>query len=96
MIKVLITDDQMLLAEGIKSVLEASGKIEVTDIAKDGIECLESIKKNRPEVVLLDIRMPNMNGVIATREIKRTYPDVKVERVTIHVTTALPPATALI
>jgi len=68
----------MLLAEGIKSVLEASGKIEVTDIAKDGIECLESIKKNRPEVVLLDIRMPNMNGVIATREIKRTYPDVKV------------------
>jgi len=78
MIKVLITDDQMLLAEGIKSVLEASGKIEVTDIAKDGIECLESIKKNRPEVVLLDIRMPNMNGVIATREIKRTYPDVKV------------------
>ena len=78
MIKVLIADDQKILAEGIKTVLETSEEIKVTGIAADGEEALEMIKKEQPDVALLDIRMPNMNGVVATREIKKLYPQVKV------------------
>jgi len=77
-IKVLIADDQGILADGIKSVLKASEEIEVVGIASDGFEALQKTKELLPDVVLMDIRMPNMNGVVATKEIKRTLPDVKV------------------
>lgn len=78
MIKVLVTDDQQLLAEGIKTVLETSPEITVVGIALNGEDCLEKIKKCKPDVVLIDIRMPVMNGVIATKEIKSRYPEIKV------------------
>lgn len=77
-IKVLIADDQKLLAEGIKGVLEASEEIEVIGIAKDGEEALHIAKETVPDVVLMDIRMPNVNGVIATKQIKSALPDCKV------------------
>lgn len=77
-IKVTIVDDQVILAEGIKSVLETDEGIEVLDIAADGFDALEKIAKNVPDVVLMDIRMPNMNGVVATQRVKAEYPDVKV------------------
>lgn len=77
-IKVLIVDDQVILAEGIKSVLETDGGLEVTGIAFDGFDALKKIDENLPDVVLMDIRMPNMNGVVATKSIKVQYPDVKV------------------
>ncbi len=77
-IKVLVTDDQAELAEEIKSVLETDEALEVTGIAKDGFDALEKMAENTPDVVLLDIRMPNMNGVVATRRIKEEYPDTKV------------------
>jgi len=78
MIKVLIVDDQKLLAEGIQSVIEVSEDIKVIGLAYDGFQAIESIQKNQPDVVLLDIRMPNMNGVVATKEIKSKFPQVKV------------------
>lgn len=78
MIKVIIADDQKILAEGIRTVLETSEKIKVIALASDGEDCLKKIAEEKPDVVLLDIRMPNMNGVIATREIKKNYPDIKV------------------
>ncbi len=77
-IKVLICDDQAILADGIRSVLSSCEDLEVAGIAQDGFEALSLVEKTRPDVVLMDIRMPNMNGVIATQEIKRRYPDVKV------------------
>ncbi len=77
-IKVMIVDDQPILAEGIRSVLSNSGEIETVGVAKDGADALEKMEKSLPDVVLMDIRMPNMNGVVATGEIKKRYPAVKV------------------
>ena len=67
MIKVLIVDDQAILADGIKSVLSSCPELEVVGIASDGVKALEEVDKTSPDVVLMDIRMPNMNGVIATQ-----------------------------
>lgn len=77
-IKVIIADDQTILAEGIKSVLETDKSIEIVGIAQDGFQALELVEKVLPDVVLMDIRMPNMNGVVATQRIKSEYPSVKV------------------
>lgn len=77
-IKVMIADDQVILSEGIRSVLASSSELEVIAVAHDGQEALELMEKQQPDVVLLDIRMPRMNGVVATGEIKKRYPAVKV------------------
>lgn len=77
-IKVLVVDDQKELAEELASVLSSDEGLTVVGIANDGFDALEKMKENLPDVVLLDIRMPNMNGVVATQRIKSEYPDVKV------------------
>ncbi len=77
-IKVLIVDDQSILAEGIRSILETDEALQVTGIALDGFEALEKMKETQADVVLMDIRMPNMNGVVATERIKAEYPESKV------------------
>lgn len=78
MIKILLVDDQMILAEGIKSVLETCADFEVAGIASDGAEAVELSEKFRPDVVLMDIRMPNMNGVVATKRIKEIDKNIKI------------------
>lgn len=77
-IKVMVVDDQKELAEEIASVLLTDGGLEVVGTALDGFDALEKMPALQPDVVLLDIRMPNMNGVVATQRIKAEYPDVKV------------------
>ena len=78
MIKVLIVDDQAILADGIRSVLSSCDELEVVGVALDGLRALEAVEHMKPDVVLMDIRMPNMNGVIATRQIKERSPETKV------------------
>ena len=78
MIKVMLVDDQIILAEGIKSVLETSDDIRVVGVACDGTEAVDMADSLKPDVVLMDIRMPTMNGVAATKKIKETRPECKI------------------
>ena len=77
-IKVLVVDDQKELAEEIGNVLASDSGLEFVGTAADGFDALDKIAEKMPHVVLLDIRMPNMNGVVATQRIKTEHPDVKV------------------
>lgn len=78
MIKILIADDQTILADGIRSVLASCDEFSVVGIASNGEDAVRLAGEKQPDVVLMDIRMPIMNGVIATREIKMKYPNMKV------------------
>lgn len=78
MIEVLLVDDQQILAEGIKSVLQTCPDIRVCGIAGDGAQAVEYCEKTPPDIVLMDIRMPNMNGVVATKRIKEISPATKI------------------
>lgn len=77
-IKVLVVDDQTTLAEELKAVLQTDEQLTVVGTAADGFQALEKMALTKPDVVLMDIRMPNMNGVVATQRIKTEYPDAKV------------------
>lgn len=77
-IKVLLADDQSQLTESIKSVLETDEEISVVGVACDGADAVEQCKLLQPDVVLMDIRMPNMNGVMATQRVRAECPNTKV------------------
>ncbi|MBO5736271.1 MAG: response regulator transcription factor [Clostridia bacterium] len=77
-VRVLVVDDQTELANEISAVLATDASLQVVGTACDGFEALEKISTTKPDVVLMDIRMPNMNGVVATSRIKTNYPNVKV------------------
>ncbi|MBQ7369041.1 MAG: response regulator transcription factor [Clostridia bacterium] len=77
-IRVLVVDDQEELAKELKSVLETDEELAVVGLATDGFDALEKMPACAPDVVLMDIRMPNMNGVVATRRIKEEYSQTKV------------------
>lgn len=83
-IKVMIADDHVLMREGVKQLLEFDGSIEVIAEAADGLECLESLKSVKPDVLLLDINMPNKNGLETLEEIKKNNIKVKVIFLTVH------------
>ncbi|MCH3917893.1 MAG: response regulator transcription factor [Spirochaetia bacterium] len=78
MIKVLIADDQQLIRESLKIVLQQTETIEVTDSVGNGYQVIQSVKEKKPDVILMDIRMPNLDGVQCTRQIKEQYPQIKI------------------
>ncbi len=78
MIKVLIADDQELIRESLKIVLQTKENIEVTDAVENGQEVIKSIRKKLPDVILMDVRMPKMDGVQCTKIIKENYPAIKI------------------
>ncbi|PKM64378.1 MAG: DNA-binding response regulator [Firmicutes bacterium HGW-Firmicutes-20] len=75
-IKVLIVDDQPILREGLKSLLATCEDIDVIAEAGNGKEAIEQLNHVTPDVILMDIRMPVLNGVEATKQIKEKYPSV--------------------
>ena len=82
--KVMITDDHSLIREGIRQLLEFDGSIEVIGEASNGVECLEKLEILSPAVLLLDINMPEMNGIDVLKQLKETESDVKVLILTVH------------
>lgn len=83
-IKVMLADDHILLREGIKNLLEFDGSIEVIEQASDGFECLDKLKEVKPDILLLDINMPRMNGIEVLQELKDRKDPVKVLILTVH------------
>lgn len=83
-IKVMLADDHVLMREGIRQLLEFDGSIEVIEEANDGEECLKKLEKVKPDVLLLDINMPKLNGIEVLEEIKRKNINVKVLILTVH------------
>jgi DNA-binding NarL/FixJ family response regulator len=82
--KVLIADDHQLFREGLVNLISSAPDIEVIAEAKDGKEATEKSQKLKPDVVLIDIGMPVMNGIEATRIIKKDNPKIKVIAVSMH------------
>lgn len=78
MMKVMIADDQNLIRESLEIVLSAHEDITVLPGASNGFEVLENIKKEKPDVILMDIRMPQMDGVLTTKAIKESDPSIKI------------------
>lgn len=78
MIKVLVADDQELIRHSLKIILESSNKIRVTGLACNGHEALAMVRTERPDVVLMDARMPEMDGVQCTKLMKAQYGDIHI------------------
>ncbi len=76
--KVLICDDQAIVRDGLAALLKLAPDIKVTGTAEDGAAALDAVSKQKPDLVLMDLKMPVLNGVEATRQIRTMYPDVKV------------------
>ena len=82
--KIMITDDHSMIREGLKSLLELDGDIEVIAEAENGEECLQKLLSVKPDVLLLDINMPKMNGLEVLKTLKDAKSKVKVLVLTVH------------
>ena len=69
-VKVMIADDHSMIREGLKQLLELEGEFEVIEEACDGEECIEKLKNANPDILLLDINMPKMNGLEVLQKMK--------------------------
>ena len=78
MIRIAIADDQKMIRDSLRMVLDCEEDFMVAGVAEDGVLLLDLLKQNPVDVVLMDIRMPRMDGVLATREVKKQFPNVKI------------------
>ena len=83
-IRVLVADDHTIVREGVRILLEAQPDIEVVCEAADGQEAIARVHEFKPDIVLIDIAMPNLNGLEATRAIKRDFPQIQVIGLTMY------------
>lgn len=83
-IKVMLADDHVLMREGIRQLLEFDGTISVIAEANNGVECMEQLLSVHPDILLLDINMPVMNGIEVLQEIKKKNISVKILVLTVH------------
>lgn len=78
MIKILIADDHLIIRQGLRLILETENEFELMGEASDGVEALSLCKKLKPDVVLMDLRMPNMDGLTAIEKLRVEQPDIAV------------------
>ena len=87
MIRVLVADDQFVVREGIKILLEPMKEIKIVGFAENGREVLELVQKEAPDIVLLDIEMPDIDGLTLTKQIASDFPAIKVIILSTHLRT---------
>jgi len=83
-IRVLLADDHQMVREGLRSLLEKESDFQVIGEAEEGRQAVHLVRKLQPDVVVMDITMPNLNGVEATRQIVSEYPDIKIIALSMH------------
>ncbi len=83
-LRMLIVDDMPQVRQDLRLLLELTGKVQVIDEAADGVQAIAQVEQLRPEVVLMDLEMPGIDGYTATREIKRQFPACRIIALTVH------------
>ena len=78
MIRVMITDDHLIVREGLRLIRETADDIEVVGEAVDGAECLELVSKLNPQVILMDLQMPRMDGITAIAHLRKDFPEIAI------------------
>jgi NarL family two-component system response regulator YdfI len=74
----MITDDHLIVREGLRLILETADGIELVGEAKDGTECLELVKELNPQVILMDLQMPRMDGITAIEHLRKEHPQIAI------------------
>ncbi len=82
--RIVIAEDQTLVRQGLKSLLAEGDQYEVVGEAEDGLEAIRRVAKLKPDLVLLDLAMPRMNGISAIKAIKQQQPETKIIAITFH------------
>ena len=82
--RIILADDHALLRQGVKRIISEAGDLEVIGEAGDGLELLALLNHLRPDLIILDISMPNLRGIDAIHEVTTTYPEVKILVLTMH------------
>ena len=83
-VNIVIADDHVMFRQGIRRIIEQLKEANIIGEVGDGLELLELLKNDRPDLIILDISMPNLRGLEATREIKKLYPEIKILILTMH------------
>ena len=82
--RIFIAEDHAILRQGLKSLLSSRDDLEVVGEAEDGLETIRCIGESKPDLILLDLSMPRMDGISAIKEIKKSYPQIKILALTMH------------
>ena len=84
MIRVVIADDHHLIRQGLRDLLEKESDIQIVAEAKDGREVIDAVHRVRTEVIVMDVEMPGIDGIVATRMIRASFPDIRVVMLSMH------------
>lgn len=83
-LNIVLVDDHVLVRDGIKALLEEEQGLTVIDEASNGLEALTVLQKQQPNILIVDIRMPQMNGIEVVKEVKKNYPQIKTLVLSMH------------
>ncbi len=83
-VRILLADDHRIMREGLKALLEKHSSMEVIAEAENGIQTLEIARREKPDVIIMDIAMPDINGIEATRQLKSEMKDIKIVALSMH------------
>ena len=83
-IKILLVDDHPIFLDGIHAILETNDDFIITGEASNGYEAIDLVQKEYPHIIIMDVAMPKLNGIEATRKISKLYPDIKILALSIY------------